>query len=197
MPKRKVVFSGLLAFGAGVAVGANWPRAGNFVGYLLQRLGFELTDLSLWIWDPEKSLAQTKVDSPEPKAKSKKKTPHPLIQTGNPPVGGGKAKRKDALGPRNPSATARRTKAKSANDADQPWILSSRPRQSLNNEVAQTRSKSGGARLSLTKLDDSAIGTARRKSKAASKKGEVRRAGIAGKTRTFRRTVVPANAALN
>jgi hypothetical protein len=56
MPRKKVALGGLLAFGAGVAVGASWPRAGNLVGYLLQRLGFELTDLTLWIWDPEKSL---------------------------------------------------------------------------------------------------------------------------------------------
>ena len=41
-----------------MAVGANWPRASNFVGFILQRLGFELTDLALWMWDPEKSLAR-------------------------------------------------------------------------------------------------------------------------------------------
>ena len=61
MAKREVDFpgfSGLLAFGMGVAVGANWPRASNFVGFILQRLGFELTDLALWMWDPEKSLAR-------------------------------------------------------------------------------------------------------------------------------------------
>src|ERR1700676_5481866 len=57
MPRPKVALSGILAFGAGVAVGASWPRAGNIVGYLLQRLGFEFTDLALWVWDPEKSLA--------------------------------------------------------------------------------------------------------------------------------------------
>jgi hypothetical protein len=57
MPRGKVALSGILAFGAGVAVGASWPRAGNIVGYLLQRLGFEFTDLALWVWDPEKSLA--------------------------------------------------------------------------------------------------------------------------------------------
>jgi hypothetical protein len=57
MPRGKVALSGLLAFGAGVAVGASWPKAGNIVGYLLQRLGFEITDLALWVWDPEKSLA--------------------------------------------------------------------------------------------------------------------------------------------
>ncbi len=41
MPKQEVAFpgfSGLLAFGMGVAVGANWPRASNFVGFILQRL---------------------------------------------------------------------------------------------------------------------------------------------------------------
>ena len=93
MPKRKVVFSGLLAFGAGVAVGANFPRAGNFIGCLLQRLGFELTDLTLWMWDPERSLAPDRSGKPV-RLKSKKRKALPSIQAA--PKGGGKAKGKDA-----------------------------------------------------------------------------------------------------
>ncbi len=93
MPKRKVVFSGLLAFGAGVAVGANCPRAGNFLGYLLQRLGFELTDLTLWMWDPEKSLASDPSGKPV-RSKSKKRKALPSIQA-DLPKGGGKTKGKD------------------------------------------------------------------------------------------------------
>ena len=50
-------FSHFCAFGAGVAVGANWPRTSNFIGNFLQRLGFELTDLVLWVWDPEKDFS--------------------------------------------------------------------------------------------------------------------------------------------
>jgi hypothetical protein len=53
MPKGEVSITGLAAFGAGVAVGANWPRASNLVVYLLKRLGVELTDLAFWMWEPE------------------------------------------------------------------------------------------------------------------------------------------------
>jgi hypothetical protein len=53
MPRGEVGFTGLVAFGAGVAVGANWPRASNIVVYLLKRLGVELTDLAFWISEPE------------------------------------------------------------------------------------------------------------------------------------------------
>jgi hypothetical protein len=84
MPKRKVVLSGLLAFGAGVAVGANWPRAGNIVGYLLQRLGFELTDLTLWMWDPEKSVVLAPEPHRVPRRKVKKRVQAPELQQGDP-----------------------------------------------------------------------------------------------------------------
>jgi len=88
MPKREVVFtglSGLFAFGVGVAVGANWPRASNLVGFILQRLGFELTDLALWMWDPEKSAVLNPETSSVRRLKAKKKRTQALrIQAGNP-----------------------------------------------------------------------------------------------------------------
>ena len=84
MPRKKVALSGLLAFGAGVAVGASWPRAGNMVGYLLQRLGFELTDLTLWIWDPEKSLVQDPAPQRVLRRKVKKKARVLQLQEGDP-----------------------------------------------------------------------------------------------------------------
>jgi hypothetical protein len=87
MPRRKVLsgFSGqLLAFGAGVAVGANWPRAGNFVGFILQRLGFELTGLALWMWDPEKSISNSPETTPVMKLESKRSARAFGIQEGNP-----------------------------------------------------------------------------------------------------------------
>jgi hypothetical protein len=193
MPKRKVVFSGLLAFGAGVAVGANFPRAGNFLGCLLQRLGFELTDLTLWMWDPERSLADT---SGKPmRSKSKKRKALALIQPGNPPKGSGKAKGKDS--PRTPSATGMRTRRKSSDQVDQPWIVNSHARHATKNGISHARSKPGAARLSLTKLDDSAVATARRRSKGAVVKRKTRPDGVGAKSSTFRRSVSPAHVALN
>jgi hypothetical protein len=80
MPTRKAGFSQLFAFGAGVAVGANWPRASNFVGFILQRLGFELTDLAIWLWDPEKSALRAPETPPVSRPKGKKRTGAPRIQ---------------------------------------------------------------------------------------------------------------------
>jgi hypothetical protein len=45
MPRRDLVLTGLIAFGAGVAVGANWPKLRKKVGPLLEKLGFQLADL--------------------------------------------------------------------------------------------------------------------------------------------------------
>jgi hypothetical protein len=73
MPRREVVFTGLFAFGAGVAVGANWPKASNIVGYILNRLGFELADLAVWMWDPEKTAILNQENQPALLARSKKK----------------------------------------------------------------------------------------------------------------------------
>jgi hypothetical protein len=75
MPRRKKrsgFSSQLLAFGAGVAVGANWPRTSNFVGFILQRLGLELTDLALWMWDPEKSISTRPEKTPVMQLESKR-----------------------------------------------------------------------------------------------------------------------------
>jgi hypothetical protein len=73
MPRREVVFTGLFAFGAGVAVGANWPKASNIVGYILNRLGFELADLAIWMWDPEKTALLNQETSKALPARSKRK----------------------------------------------------------------------------------------------------------------------------
>jgi hypothetical protein len=191
MPKRKVVFSGLLAFGAGVAVGANFPRAGNFLGCLLQRLGFELTDLTLWMWDPERSLASDPSGKPV-RLKSKKRKALPPVQTA--PKRGGKRKGKDD--PRIPSAAAMRTRRKSSDQVDEAWILDSHPRQEPKDGNSHPRSKPSAASLSLTKLDDSAIATVRRRSKGAVRKRKSQPDKIGAKS-TFRRPVSPANVALN
>jgi hypothetical protein len=45
MPRRDVVLTGLIAFGAGVAVGANWPKIRKKIGPLVESLGLKLADL--------------------------------------------------------------------------------------------------------------------------------------------------------
>ena len=45
MPRRDVVLTGLIAFGAGVAVGANWSKVRKKIGPLLEKLGLQIADL--------------------------------------------------------------------------------------------------------------------------------------------------------
>ncbi len=45
MPRRDVVLTGLIAFGAGVAVGANWPKIRRKIGPLLEKFGLQMADL--------------------------------------------------------------------------------------------------------------------------------------------------------
>jgi len=45
MPRRDVVLTGLIAFGAGVAVGANWGKLRKKIGPLLEKLGLQMADL--------------------------------------------------------------------------------------------------------------------------------------------------------
>jgi hypothetical protein len=45
MPRRDVVLTGLIAFGAGVAVGANWKELRKHLGPLLEKLGLKIADL--------------------------------------------------------------------------------------------------------------------------------------------------------
>lgn len=53
MSKRNLISAGLLAFGAGIAVGARWPRAGRLATGFLQKLGVEFSEAALLAWDPE------------------------------------------------------------------------------------------------------------------------------------------------
>jgi hypothetical protein len=45
MPRRDVVLTGLIAFGAGVAVGANWKKLRKKLGPLLEKCGLQMADL--------------------------------------------------------------------------------------------------------------------------------------------------------
>jgi hypothetical protein len=127
MAKREVLFpgySGLLAFGMGVAVGANWPRASNFVGFILQRLGFELTDLALWMWDPEKPLAREAEITPVKRAKSKRAQAL-VMGDGNPNSKrvGAKVKVKTVVSPgsHHSDPGVRRARPRKAANGREPW----------------------------------------------------------------------------
>jgi hypothetical protein len=130
MAKREVVFSGfsgILAFGVGVAVGANWPRASNFVGFILQRLGLELTDLALWMWDPEKSLVRPAETIPVKRAKAKKKsTPKLLVQNGlpGPKKVGARAKKSAGSSRNQPGQGVQRAAREKVANLNEPLIRS-------------------------------------------------------------------------
>ncbi len=166
MPKREVVFtglSGLFAFGVGVAVGANWPRASNFVGFILQRLGFELTDLALWMWDPEKSAVLAPETSSVRRLKAKKKGTQALrIQAGNPANKNNRAEaKKTARSSRIQSGAAvtRGARRKGAN-SHEPW---SRP----------DRIESPAARTNASYLNSQLIQSGNTGSRAARTKSTI------------------------
>jgi hypothetical protein len=68
MARPSLFSTGLLAFGAGVAVGAHFSRSGRILGFVLEKLGFQLGDVLVQIWDPEK---------PEPSVKMLKSVKAP------------------------------------------------------------------------------------------------------------------------
>jgi hypothetical protein len=200
MPKQEVAipgFSGLLAFGMGVAVGANWPRASNFVGFILQRLGFELTDLALWMWDPEKGLAREAEITPVKRAKSKRAQAL-VMQNGDPNTKrvGAKVKVKTVASPGNhrSGTGVRRARRRKAIDDREPWMRS----EELNGLTAR-----GNGNSPL--IESSKAGSRGRRTVAGkkSKRATVRSEGKTSssrrgrKTGKFPRSILPAEAALN
>jgi hypothetical protein len=198
MPRRKVVLSTLLAFGAGVAVGANWPRAGNIVGYLLQRLGFELTDLTLWMWDPEKSI----IDAPEPRRaprrKVRKRIEVPQLPEGAPVLNkrGRRAKKRTPSTRIHSGTGIRGAAGETTAAAPEGWIFNSPLDQSVKNGNHVSRAEPSApsfARIEAVRRGgrktDRAAANGRRKRPTP---GRARRKGSG-----FPRTVSPANAALN
>jgi hypothetical protein len=204
MAKREVPFpgfSGLLAFGAGVAVGANWPRASNFVGFILQRLGFELTDLALWMWDPEKSLAEEAEMPPVKRAKTKRAQAL-VIQDGRPISRrvGAKLKAKASVSPGNQQSGegVRRATRRKATDDREPWIRS----EPLNGATARTN---GNSQFIQSSKEGS---RGRRRTPGAGAGKKVKRAtvkterktsssGRGRKSSTFTGIILPAEAGLN
>jgi hypothetical protein len=205
MAKREVVFpgfSGLLAFGAGVAVGANWPRTSNFIGFILQRLGFELTDLALWMWDPEKSLAQDDKSTPV-KQRKLIKAQALVMQDGSSPNSkraGGKVKVKTIVSPGNQQSGkgVRRVTRRKATNGRESWIRS----EELNGLTVRANGKSPlikSGKVGSRGRRTAPVTTAGKKPKRATVKNE-------GKTSSSRRgqkiskfpgIILPAEAALN
>jgi hypothetical protein len=77
MPRRDVVLTGLIAFGAGVAVGANWGKLRKKIGPLLEKLGLQMADLGDFLsasgleeFAPE--VMEAEVKSPRPRARRNK-----------------------------------------------------------------------------------------------------------------------------
>jgi hypothetical protein len=200
MPTRKVALSGLLAFGAGVAVGANWPRAGNIVGYLLQRLGFELTDLTLWMWDPEKSVVDGAKPERDPRREGKKRGRPPQLRENDlKRRGRAKTKRRSTRvhsGTEILDATGQRRA-----DALEPWILNSRLDQSPKNANRVSRVKSSAKSISRIETAHRHARRGRKKTNGATvNAGRDRKIGTAGygrKAKVFAGAVSPASAALN
>ena len=74
MPRRDVVLTGLIAFGAGVAVGVNWKKLGKEAAPLLEKLGLKMSDLAdfLATVTEEKTAAETKSKAARPRSTKKK-----------------------------------------------------------------------------------------------------------------------------
>jgi hypothetical protein len=71
MPKRGFIVTGVVAFGAGVAFGSLWPKAGNLVENILKKLGLEWAELLL-LWDPEARVPAKRVKAKTKLAKRRK-----------------------------------------------------------------------------------------------------------------------------
>lgn len=72
MPRPNDPSKSLFAFGAGVAVGfgagialrTGFPRLTEFAGLILEKLGFEMLDFFLLLWDPEAKANQNSFPPP-------------------------------------------------------------------------------------------------------------------------------------
>jgi hypothetical protein len=200
MPRRKVALSGLLAFGAGVAVGANWPRAGNIVGYLLQRLGFELTDLTLWMWDPEKSVIH---EAKPRRVAVRKKAQTPQLRENDPLQNRrrGRAKTRTRSTRISPRTDILNATGEKRTDTVKPWILNSRLDKSAKNGSRGSRVKSSAESISRIETAHRGARSGRKKTNGATVKAgqgrKTRTTGDARKAKVFAGSVSPASAALN
>ena len=83
MPRRDVVLTGLVAFGAGVAVGANWPKLRKQVGPLLEKLGLQMADLGDFLSAVTEEEVTVKATAPKAKrAKARRSKPKIVREPG-------------------------------------------------------------------------------------------------------------------
>jgi hypothetical protein len=73
MPRRDVVLTGILAFGAGVAVGANWKKLGKKAAPLLEQLGLKMSDLADFLAEVTEDAKAEPKPAKVPRARSSKK----------------------------------------------------------------------------------------------------------------------------
>ena len=78
MPRRDVVLTGLIAFGAGVAVGVNWKKLGKEAAPILEKLGIKMSDLADFLATVTEEETKPK-SSRSKKAKAPTKTSAPVV----------------------------------------------------------------------------------------------------------------------
>jgi len=86
MPRRDVVLTGLIAFGAGVAVGVNWKKLGKEAAPLLEKLGIKMSDLADFLATVTEEQTKSKPSRSRPKkarATAKVASPAPAQRNGN------------------------------------------------------------------------------------------------------------------
>jgi len=72
MPRRDVVLTGLIAFGAGVAVGVNWKKLGKEAAPLLEKLGLKMSDLADFLATVTEDETTSKPKPKSPRSRSRK-----------------------------------------------------------------------------------------------------------------------------
>lgn len=73
MSKRLVISTGVAAFAAGIMVGARWPHSTHLFALLLDKLGFDISDLLFTLWDPEgRERVEFERQLPAPQARAKR-----------------------------------------------------------------------------------------------------------------------------
>ena len=86
MPRRDVVLTGLIAFGAGVAVGVNWKKLGKEAAPLLEKLGIKMSDLADFLATVTEEQTKSKPSRSRPKkarATAKVASSAPAQRNGN------------------------------------------------------------------------------------------------------------------
>ncbi len=89
MPLRSISPNRLFAFGAGIAVGfgagiavrTSLPRATELAGLILEKLGFEIADIFLALWDPEGAANQALLPPPQTAPSAKAARPAKTVRS--------------------------------------------------------------------------------------------------------------------